>query len=106
MELSERLAIKYMCLCENDFTQLIETNLIVANNQLKIEKTTEYLVSDVHSTRGYFAYTDDLSNMSVTIKSKNTTSSRMDGHQAQGAGYSQQFDESILSINQQNSSQF
>ena len=104
MELSERLAIKYMCLCENDFTQLIETNLIVANNQLKIEKTTEYLVSDVHSTRGYFAYTDDLSNMSVTIKSKNTTSSRMDAHLAQGSSYGQPFNESLLSINQQDSS--
>ena len=87
-----------MCLCENDFSQLIETNLIVANNQMKIEKTTEYLVSDVHSTRGYFAYTDDISNMSVTIKSKNTSS------QVEGQG--QTLDESILSINKQNSSQF
>ena len=32
LELSERLAIKYMCLCENDFTQLLDTHLIVANN--------------------------------------------------------------------------
>jgi len=32
LELSERLAIKYMCQCDNEFSQLIETFLIVANN--------------------------------------------------------------------------
>ena len=69
LELSERLAIKYLCLSENKYSQLIESHLIVANNQLKIEKATEYLVSDVHSTRGFFAYTDELSNMSATINS-------------------------------------
>jgi len=73
LELSERLAIKYMCQCDNDFAQLIETFIIVANNQLKIEKTAEYLVSDVHSTRGYFAYADELSNMSTTIKTNSHT---------------------------------
>ena len=61
------MAIKYMCLVENDFSQLIQTFVIIANNQLKIERTNEYLVSDVHSTRGYFAYADDLSTMSLTI---------------------------------------
>ena len=66
MELSERLAIKYMCMSENKYGQLIESHLIVANSQLKIEKTAEYLVSDVHSTRGYFAYADEISNMSAT----------------------------------------
>ena len=70
LELSERLAIKYMCLCDDDFAQLIETFVIVANNQLKIEKMTEYLVSDVHSTRGYFVYADDLSNMSATMNTE------------------------------------
>ena len=69
LELSERMAIKYMCMCENDFAQLVESHLIIANNQLKIEKATEYLVSDVHSTRGYFAYADDVSNMSNTMNS-------------------------------------
>ena len=73
------MAIKYMCLCDNEFAQLIETFTIVANNQLKIEKTTEYLVSDVHSTRGYFAYTDEISQMSATINtSKNTITSRLE----------------------------
>ena len=67
--LSERLAIKYMCLSENDFPRLVETFMIVANNQLKIERMNEYLVSDVHSTRGYFAYADEISNMSITINS-------------------------------------
>ena len=58
---------------------MIETFTIVANNQLKIEKTTEYLVSDVHSTRGYFAYADELSQMSATMNtSKNTVTSRLD----------------------------
>ena len=81
LELSERLAIKYMCLCDNDFSQMIETYTIVANNQLKIEKTTEYLVSDVHSTRGYFAYEDELSHMSATMNtSKNTVTSRLDAN--------------------------
>ena len=60
LELSERLAIKYMVQCENDFVQFIETLIIVANNQLKVEKTPEYLVADVHSTRGYFVYEDEL----------------------------------------------
>lgn len=67
--LSERLAIKYMCLSENDFPRLVETFMIIANNQLKIERMNEYLVSDVHSTRGYFAYADEISNMSITINS-------------------------------------
>jgi hypothetical protein len=35
---------------------MIANLLIIANNQLKIEKTNEYLVADVHSTRGFFAY--------------------------------------------------
>ena len=52
---------------------MIETLVIVANNQLKIEKTSEYLVSDVHSTRGYFAYADELSNMSMTINTNKQT---------------------------------
>ena len=30
--LSERLAIKYMCLSENDFSRLVETFMIIANN--------------------------------------------------------------------------
>ena len=43
---------------ENDYSLLISNLFIVANNQLKIEKMTEYLVSDVHSNRGFFAYED------------------------------------------------
>lgn len=39
---------------------MISNLFIVANNQLKIEKTNEYLVSDVHSTRGFFVYEDEL----------------------------------------------
>jgi len=56
-----------MCVCENRFDALIESHLIIANNQLKIEKASEYLVSDVHSTRGYFAYADEASQMSATM---------------------------------------
>ena len=94
LELSERLAIKYMCMCDNDFAQMIETHLIVANNQLKIEKTTEYLVSDVHSTRGFFAYADELSVMSNTINTqKNTVSSRLDGNDADSQEYLQLYNQ-------------
>ena len=64
LELTERLATKYMHMCENKFEALIESHLIIANNQLKIEKTAEYLVSDVHSMRGFFAYEDEISQMS------------------------------------------
>lgn len=64
------MAIKYMCLSENKYPQLIESHLIVANNQLKLEKATEYLVSDVHSTRGYFAYAEEISEMSATLNSE------------------------------------
>ena len=32
LELSERMAIKYMSMCENDFGQLVESHLIIANN--------------------------------------------------------------------------
>jgi hypothetical protein len=60
LELSEKLTIKHLVANENDYSLLISNLFIVANNQLKIEKTTEYLVSDVHSTRGFFAYEDQL----------------------------------------------
>lgn len=48
LELSERLAIKHMNQCDNSYEQFIESQIIVANDQLKIEKTNEYLVSNVH----------------------------------------------------------
>ena len=60
LELSEKITIKYLIANDNDYSQLISNLLIVANNQLKIEKTPEYLVSDVHSTRGFFAYEDEV----------------------------------------------
>jgi len=60
LELSEKLTIKHLVANENDYSLLISNLFIVANNKLKIEKTTEYLVSDVHSTRGFFAYEDQL----------------------------------------------
>ena len=60
IELSERLAIKYMVQSDNDFANLIETQVICANNQLKIEKSPEYLVADVHSNRGYFVVEEEL----------------------------------------------
>lgn len=46
---------------DNSFEAMIENLIIVANNQLKIEKMSEYLVADVHSQRGFFAYEDELS---------------------------------------------
>ena len=58
LELSEKLTIKHLVMNENDYSLLISNLFIVANNQLKIEKMTEYLVSDVHSNRGFFAYED------------------------------------------------
>ena len=61
LELSERMAVKHLVQNGNDFGQLIESELIIANNQLKIEKTYEYLVQDVHATRGFFAYEDEVS---------------------------------------------
>jgi hypothetical protein len=56
LELSEKLTIKHLVANENDYSLMIANLLIIANNQLKIEKTNEYLVADVHSTRGFFAY--------------------------------------------------
>jgi hypothetical protein len=70
LELSEKLTIKHLVANENDYSLLISNLFIVANNQLKIEKTTEYLVSDVHSTRGFFAYEDQL-DVAVKPKSEN-----------------------------------
>jgi hypothetical protein len=60
LELSEKITIKYLIANDNNYSLLISNLLIVANNLLKIEKTPEYLVSDVHSTRGFFAYEDEV----------------------------------------------
>ena len=54
---------------DNRFEAMIENSIIVANNQLKIEKTSEYLVADVHSQRGFFAYEDELSVYANTMSS-------------------------------------
>jgi hypothetical protein len=38
---------------------MIENELIVANSTLQVSKKREYLVKDVHSTRGHFAYVEE-----------------------------------------------
>ena len=60
LELSEKMTIKYLVANNNDYSLMISNLFIVANNQLKIERTQEYLVSDVHSQRGFFVYEDEL----------------------------------------------
>ena len=66
---------------DNRFEAMIENSIIVANNQLKIEKTSEYLVADVHSQRGFFAYEDELSNMSATMTSNPNNSTRLESQE-------------------------
>ena len=46
----------------------------MANNQLKIEKVAEYLVQDVHSTRGYFAFADEKGSMTSIMSNKSLKS--------------------------------
>lgn len=77
LELSEKLTIKHLIANDNDYSLLISNLFIVANNQLKIEKTNEYLVSDVHSTRGFFAYEDQLE---MPLKSDRFASLTKDVH--------------------------
>jgi hypothetical protein len=52
--------MKYLQANNNDFSLLISNLFIIANQQLRIENPPEYLVQEVHSNRGYFAYEDQI----------------------------------------------
>jgi hypothetical protein len=59
LDISEKLCEKLLLRNGNDFGSMIENELIVANSTLQVSKKREYLVKDVHSTRGHFAYVEE-----------------------------------------------
>lgn len=60
LELTEKAALKYLMMSNNDFGAMIEDTVIVTNNRLKIENVDrqKYLVREVMNT-GQFAYVED-----------------------------------------------
>ena len=63
VDLSEKLASKYLNEEGNDFSRLIHNRFSITDDQLIIRHQPEYLVSDVHAKRGYFVYEDQLNSM-------------------------------------------
>ena len=60
LELSEKQAMKYLMMSDNDFGKMIEDLVIVTNSKLKIENvnTQQYQVREVMG-QGFYAYVDE-----------------------------------------------
>ena len=59
LDISQKLAEKFLLQNNNSFAELITNKVQVINSNLIIEQTPDYLVSEVHKERGYFTYRDD-----------------------------------------------
>lgn len=60
LELTEKEALKYLMMSDNDFGKMIEDLVIVTNSKLKIENVNSqlYSVAEVMN-QGYYAYADE-----------------------------------------------